>query len=588
MPSDHPATILIVDDELINLEILAHLLKRQGYQVILANDGPGALQIILNAPVDIVLLDIIMPAMNGYEVCRRIKQNPATAKIPVLFLTALNEEKDKLKGFDIGAVDYITKPFDAQVVLARVNVHLTIDQLRRHLKNENRRFRSLVEATFEALLIHVHGLVVDANQNLERLTGCNRQQLIGQKIEQLFVCQEHFRSNCDHCSQVNGLHVSSHIDKIDILSQNSKPIPCEMLVRDFFWKGQPAQVIALRDITWRKQLEQKAIQLESENLNLKASLSDRSHLGGLIGHSLVMRKVYEYLVNIAASDKTVIIYGETGTGKELAAQTIFQLSRRQSKAFIPVNCGAIPQNLFESEFFGYRKGSFTGAERNMPGHLDKAQGGVLFLDEIAELSLSNQIKMLRVLNDKSYTPVGASRPRQADVRIIAATTRNLKKLVDNGRIRPDFFYRIHVLNLEMPPLRDHKEDIPLLVNHFFTHHTLPDKNRPIISNAIADILHGYHWPGNVRELFNELSRYLFSGKIELVGNAKPSNYNPTQAATLAREDVPFNQRIADYEKRLIADALHETGGNKKAAAQLLQMPLATMHRKIKRFGLNQA
>ncbi|MCP4701842.1 MAG: sigma-54-dependent Fis family transcriptional regulator, partial [Gammaproteobacteria bacterium] len=353
-----------------------------------------------------------------------------------------------------------------------------------------------------------------------------------------------------------------------ILTRSGKRIAVEMQVRKITWQDRRAQVIALQDITFRKTLEHKTFALESENLKLKleAALGERDCLGALIGRSPVMRDVCRRLFNIAASDETVIIYGESGTGKELAAQTVFNLSWRFNKKFIPVNCGAIPETLFESEFFGYCKGAFTGALCDTPGHFEEAQGGVLFLDEVSELSLPCQIKLLRVLNNKTYTPLGASTPLTADVRIIAATAQNLKELTGAGKIRPDFFYRIHVIALEMPPLREHKEDIPLLAKHFITQHTPPDKNPPAIPSVIYDIFQNYHWPGNVRELFNELRRYLFSGKIELSETIAPHKAPQQKNKIALKPGSSFNASIAAYEKQLIRQALKETGGNKKAAA----------------------
>lgn len=564
---------------------MANMLSRQGYRLHRAVNGPEALNIVGSHPVDLVLLDIVMPAMNGYEVCRRLKQNRATCKIPVLFLTALTDDEDKLKGFRIGAVDYITKPFNPCVVAARVKVHLTIDELRCQLKNESQRFRNLAEATFEALIIHINGQIVEMNRNLVDLTGFRREQLLACKIETLLALnlQSHVCGDDGYKAKQTGPRA---IIEGEIKTQSGRRVAVEMLRREIKWQDHCAQVIALRDITWRKTLVQKAFQLESENRKLKASLSHRNRLGGLVGHSLAMRKVYAGLIDIANSDETVIIYGETGSGKELAAQTIFQLSRRHGKAFIPVNCSAIPKNLFESEFFGYVKGAFTGADRDMPGHFDKAHGGVLFLDEITELRLADQAKLLRVLNDKSYTPIGASTPRKADVRIIAAATHKLKELVEKGLMRSDFFFRIHVLTLEMPPLRKHKDDIPLLVQHFIARQTPDGKKTLSISKGIQDILLDYHWPGNVRELFNELRRFLFSGKIELDGAADTPSEPRKQDAAKPEPNASFNDKIAAYEKCLIQEALQKTGGNIKAAAEWLQIPLATMHRKIKRFGLN--
>ena len=545
-----------------------------------ADNGPKALNIARRQSPDLILLDIIMPEMDGLEVCRRLKADAATCKIPVVFLTALTATKDKLKGFQVGGVDYIGKPFATEEVFARIDIHLTIRDLQCRLRLENKRFRSLAEATLEGLLIHRQGTIIEVNQSLIKMTGYQREELIAKTVSELLPST---LNNDTYFDNSTGPEAPL---EVQIAASKGGFLTAEMQARAIDWQGQSAHVIALRDITFCKALEHRTLELESQNMKLKAALGERDHLGGLIGQSMVMQNVYQRLFSIAASDETAIIYGETGTGKELAAQTVFNLSWRFTKNLIPVNCGAIPENLFESEFFGYRKDAFTGANRDTPGHFEKAQGGVLFLDEIAELSLPCQTKLLRVLNDKTYTPVGASTPRTADVRIIAATAQNLKELTRAGTMRLDFFYRIHVITLEMPPLRDHKEDIPLLVDHFINQHTPPDKNPPVIPSVIHDIFRNHNWPGNVRELFNELHRYLSNGEIEL-SNAISRPKAPLQKNRVAlKSGSSFNASVAAYEKQLICQALKETGGNKKAAAELLQMSLATIHRKINRFGLN--
>jgi len=524
MAYKHSKNILIVDDEPSTIMILANLLRSRGYTVQEADNGPKALNIARRQSPDLILLDIIMPEMDGLEVCRRLKADAATCKIPVVFLTALTATKDKLKGFQVGGVDYIGKPFATEEVFARIDIHLTIRDLQCRLRLENKRFRSLAEATLEGLLIHRQGTIIEVNQSLIKMTGYQREELIAKTVSELLPST---LNNDTYFDNSTGPEAPL---EVQIAASKGGFLTAEMQARAIDWQGQSAHVIALRDITFCKALEHRTLELESQNMKLKAALGERDHLGGLIGQSMVMQNVYQRLFSIAASDETAIIYGETGTGKELAAQTVFNLSWRFTKNLIPVNCGAIPENLFESEFFGYRKDAFTGANRDTPGHFEKAQGGVLFLDEIAELSLPCQTKLLR--------------------------------------------------------LRDHKEDIPLLVDHFINQHTPPDKNPPVIPSVIHDIFRNHNWPGNVRELFNELHRYLSNGEIEL-SNAISRPKAPLQKNRVAlKSGSSFNASVAAYEKQLICQALKETGGNKKAAAELLQMSLATIHRKINRFGLN--
>ncbi|HMA67550.1 MAG TPA: sigma 54-interacting transcriptional regulator, partial [Desulfosalsimonadaceae bacterium] len=254
------------------------------------------------------------------------------------------------------------------------------------------------------------------------------------------------------------------------------------------------------DITERKQAEsalaERAAHLREENVRLKSSMRDRFRFGDIIGKSKPMQTVYDLILNAAATDANTVIYGESGTGKELVARAIHENSRRRGGPFVVVNCGAIPEALLESEFFGYKKGAFTGAERDKHGYLALADGGTLFLDELGEIGLNMQVKLLRVIEGRGYTPVGGQIAVYPDIRIIAATHRNLREQVRAGAMREDFFYRIHVIPVRIPPLRERKEDLLLLLDHFRQHY--PDQaNLPPITGQILEALHDYEWPGNV-------------------------------------------------------------------------------------------
>ncbi len=563
--------ILIVDDMPQNLSLLTRILKEQGYTVQTAINGQSALEKIQTEPPDLILLDIVMPGMQGYEVCRHLKADENTRNIPVIFITALGDTEDKIKGFEAGGVDYITKPFQSKEVLARVQTHLMIRKLQQQLQDENDRFRGLSEATFEGILIYDEGTIVEVNRALETLTGYTRSELIGKNIFDLLapesreIATEQMRIGTEQPYEVRGLR------------KDRTSIPLEIQAKVIHYQGRDLKVLAMRDITWRRRLEQ-------ENLTLKASLSNRDHFGKLVGKGPAMQKVYERIVDAAASNDTIIIYGETGTGKELVARTIFELSEQHTKSFVPVNCGAIQETLFEPQFFGYRKGAFTGAERDTPGYFDQAQGGTLFLDEVGELTLIMQAKLLRVLQDGEYTPVGATTSRAADVRIIAATNKELRRLVQEGKVREDFFHRLHVIALDLPPLRWHKEDVPLLITHFLAQRTPSEGTPPTIPGEIVEQLLVYDWPGNVRELFNELRRYLATGELELSG-AYPAPPDGSSRIAIDPSGRTFNEVIEEVEKHLIAHALTQHRGSKVKTAETLQLPLRSLHRKIKRYQL---
>jgi len=547
-PATNQSNILIVDDVPQNLLVLKHILKKQGHTVRTALNGELALKTVQILPPDLILLDIIMPDMRGDEVCRHIKADEKTRDIPVIFITSLSDMEDKIKGFEVGGVDYITKPFQTEEVLARVETHLTIRQLQQQLQQENKRFHRLSEATFEGILIHEQGTIVEANRALETLTGYNRPELIGKNVFDLLTLE----SRELVAEQVQPLTEQPY--EVRGLRKDGSSVSLEIQAKAIKYQGRDLNVFAMRDITWRRQLEQ-------ENLSLKASLSDRDHFGELVGKSPAMQKLYERIVNAAASDDTIIIYGETGTGKELVARTIFELSEQHTKSFVAVNCGAIQESLFEPQFFGYRKGAFTGADRDTSGYFEKAQNGTLFLDEVGELTLMMQAKLLRVLQDGEYTPVGATISRIADVRIIAATNRELRKLVQEGKIREDFFHRLHVIAFDLPPLRWHKEDIPLLITHFLTQRASSDDTPPTIPVEIVEQFLAYDWPGNVRELFNELRRYLATGELELSG-VHPTRSDENSRVVIEADGRTFSEVIEGVEKHLIASALAQHHGNK--------------------------
>jgi transcriptional regulator with PAS, ATPase and Fis domain len=258
------------------------------------------------------------------------------------------------------------------------------------------------------------------------------------------------------------------------------------------------------------------------------------------------------------------------------------MSERKKNAFVAVNCGAVPEPLFEREFFGHRKGAFTGATADKPGYFDRAHGGTLFLDEVGELSPSLQVKLLRALQEKEYTPLGDTVSKKVEVRIIAATNKDLKDLLRQGLIRKDFFYRIRVIVITLPPLQDRKEDIPLLIEHFLDQYA-GGKERPAIPAKVVEMLCAYHWPGNVRELQNELQRYLAEQRLEFIGDvyAEPAEQN--DAIDLKAQG--FYKTVEAYEKRLIINALKQNHGHREKTAAMLKILPRTLHRKMKKYGL---
>ena len=358
------------------------------------------------------------------------------------------------------------------------------------------------------------------------------------------------------------------------------------------WKGHPAVLVTARDITEAKQkeisMQEEAAHLRRENVTLRSSIKDRYRFGSIIGKSAAMQTVYEMILNSSAATANVIIYGESGTGKELVARAIHDLSSRSSRPFIPVNCAAIPENLMESEFFGHKKGAFTGAHSDKLGYLDEADGGTLFLDEVGELGMNMQAKLLRAIEGGGYSPVGSSFTKKSDFRIIAATNRNLLDMSKKGLLREDFFYRIHIIPIDLPPLRSRKDDVPLLVEHFLRLYS-PDRKVPAISGQVLEALMNYDWPGNVRELQNVLQRYLTVKRIDFLTPASRDipkrGSDVSDGPRIAARTPNLQENMDGLEKALIKEALEKYRWNKSRVAEELLISRKTLARKMKRLGL---
>jgi formate hydrogenlyase transcriptional activator len=359
----------------------------------------------------------------------------------------------------------------------------------------------------------------------------------------------------------------------------SKPAPSGNYTRSMFV-----------DITDRVLMEQEQVRLEAQNAYLWEEIRSEHNFGDIIGESPGLRKVMQQIQLVAPTDAAVLVTGESGTGKELVARAVHDRSARRGGALIKVNCSAVPDSLFESEFFGHVKGAFTGALKDKPGRFELADGGTLFLDEIGDVPLAMQAKLLRVLQEQELERVGDTRTRKVNVRIIAATNRDLKREVDAGHFRQDLFYRLSVFPIEIPPLRERREDIPLLAIHF-TKQSARRMNRPTprLTQATIRQLTEYHWPGNVRELLNAVERAVILSQrdllhFELAGSKPLNTYTPSKPAVLTRDELKRQERES------ITNALKRTGGKvfgPGGAAELLGMKPTTLASRITALGLNR-
>jgi DNA-binding NtrC family response regulator len=336
--------------------------------------------------------------------------------------------------------------------------------------------------------------------------------------------------------------------------------------------------------------------LRRENTILKRQLKKKYKFHNFIGDSPEMHRVFRIIEKVADTDSTVLILGESGTGKELVARALHYHSMRHDKPLIPVNCGAIPEELLESELFGHEKGAFTNAIRTRIGRFELANGGTIFLDEVAEMSPHLQVKLLRVLQEHEFERLGGTRTIKSDVRILAATNKDLEKSVEEGSFREDLFYRLKVIPVTLPPLRDRRVDIPLLVHHFLTEmaRVKKMKMKSIAKDALS-ALEAYDWPGNVRELENVIERMLILSEGDYTLEmedlpekiARRASRGPVVQTSLPEEGFSLSNAVNDFERQLIIDALERTGWVKNRAAKLLNMNRTTLVEKIKKQGIEK-
>jgi len=568
---DRNIRILAIDDEEIYIHAIVGLLADK-YKILVALNGREGLKIAqADPPPDLILLDVMMPDMGGFEVCRHLKDNSLTKHIPVIFLSALEEVESKTKGFAVGGVDYITKPFQGEEVLARVKAQIESQELHRRLAEENARFKTLAEAAFEGIFIHDQGKIIDLNSEACRLFSSQPRDLLGRNL-------------IAHLPAESKKALLSEADRPyegEITDSRGETIPVEIRTKNLDFDARPVAVTAIRDLSFQKAIENEKLALQNENRVLKTSINERYKFGDIVGRSPAMKTVYELISRAALSDYHVIITGESGTGKELVARTIYRLSDRKDNAFVAVNCSAVTESLFEREFFGHQKGSFTGADKSQPGFFDAAHRGILFLDELGELRPPMQVKLLRVLENGEYIPVGDTKARKADARIISATNQDLPDLVREGTFREDLFYRIHVIDIELPPLRERKEDIPLLAEFFLSR--FPSTGmKPRLTGKILDTLSSYEWPGNVRELQNTIQRFLATSQIILPGQRSVS---PAEEDEILSHTDGLTGALEVLECKLIKEGLRKTLWHRGQAADLLKISRWTLQRKMLKHGI---
>lgn len=483
---------------------------------------------------------------------------------------------------------------EEKIYLLGMGIDLTEQKkIEEALRKSEEKYRTIFENAVEGIYQTTpDGQFISANPAMASILGYESAEELTKSVKdipnELYVSKadrdELIRLIFDN-KTVSGFEVQFHKkDRSRIwVSLHAKPV--------YDLRGKPNLIEGMIvDITQQKmaaeELRDREEYLRKENIRLRSNIKDRYRFGEIIGKSEAMQEVYELVLKAAATDANVIIYGESGTGKELVANAIHSLSDRNSNQFVPVNCGAIPENLLESEFFGYKKGAFTGAHTDKKGFLDTADGGTLFLDELGEIGPNLQVKLLRILEGRGFTPIGSNEPRKPDFRIIAATNRNLQRNVLDGSMREDFFYRIHILPITLPPLRERKDDIPLLIEHFIKTEGKA-RSLPAVTGEMIEAMLRYNWPGNVRELQNVLQRFVTLNRFELMKETDTNDFDIEAFAPTPKNNENTNYQILidQFEKQVIEHTLQRNKWHREESAKSLGLPVRTFYRKLKKHNL---
>jgi len=504
------ASILIVDDQEANVRLLEQMLSGAGYVSITSTMDPGEVcELHSKNGYDLILLDLQMPGMDGFQVMEGLKEIESDSYVPVLVITA--QPGHKLRALEAGAKDFISKPFDLVEVKTRIHNLLEVRLLYKKLENYNK----VLEQTVQ--------------KRTGELTSANIQ--LTQEIEER--------------------------------KRGEKSL-----------QGAYAEIKRLKD------------RLQAENIYLQQEVAREYNFGEIVGQSNVLSQVFLRVEQVAPMNATVLLLGETGTGKGVVARAIHSSSTRKDRPMITVNCSALPANLIESELFGREKGAFTGAHARQMGRFELADGGTIFLDEIGEMPLELQSKLLRVIQDGEFERLGSPRTIKIDVRIIAATNRSLQAEIKSGRFREDLFYRLNVFPITIPPLRQRKEDIPLLVNHFVAKFNKKiGKRIATVSKETLNALQEYHWPGNVRELESVIERaVIISQGTALEVLDRFDTFRKVEG--LAGDDDV--KALVDMEHDHVLQVLQKTGWRiegKNGAAVLLGLNPSTLRARMKKYGI---
>jgi len=578
------AKILIVDDEESIRQTFEIFLTSAGYQFVQAVAAfDQALEALAQTTFDLIICDIVLIGPSGTELLRKIRETGV--KCPVVMVTGFPHLESAAESVRHGAFDYISKPVNKETLLRftqQALKHWYLENKAGHLQRENEKYRRYLETIFRSVSDAI--ITIDTNMHIVQLNETAEQWLNERGAEGVFdlndLPDEVSLACLNDARKVlqQGTEVRKHLiecpapdGKIKVISLNASPLRGD----DDEFQGV---VIVARDMTSE----------EPRTIN-----DNRRRFHGYVGSSDVMQKVYQLIENIGKVDTAVLITGESGTGKELAAEALHAESSRHERALVKVDCVSVTENLLESELFGHRKGAFTGAARDRAGRLLQADGGTLFLDEIGDISPRMQLLLLRFLQEKTFTPVGQDEQIQVDVRVIAATNIDFQEMVAEGKFREDLYYRLKVIEVKLPPLRDRVNGIPLLANHFLKLFSgRLDKKIITISDQALESMVNYSWPGNVRELKHVMERacVFCDTQILLLEHLPEELQQSMSPQPLPADDMTGSLPVApEYmrEDEKIITALRQTNGNKAKAAKLLGIARSTLYRQMHRLNIKE-
>jgi PAS domain S-box-containing protein len=630
-PAAKRELIILADDNADMRRYLLRLLADR-YEVHAVADGSQALEATRRLRPALVLADVMMPELDGFGLLRAIRDDSALASTPVILLSARAGEESRVEGLQADADDYLVKPFSARELLARVATHVKMANLRRDIAEREERLRSEAELEREKLRAseerlvetsrlyreledreakirrlvdanilgittwNIEGAILAPNEAFLRMVQYDHEDVAAGRVRWWDMTPADWRERAERAlAEVIQIGTVQPFES-EFIRKDGSRVPV-LIGATLFQAGGNEGVAFVLDLSEQKRAEAeiRALkdQLYKENLALRDEVERTSMFDEIVGASNPLKAVLSRIAKVAPTDSTVLITGETGTGKELVARAIHRKSARAERAFVSVNCAAIPRDLIPSELFGHEKGAFTGATQRRLGRFELADGGTIFLDEVGELLPDTQVALLRVLQERELERVGGGQTIHVNVRVITATNRDLEAGVANGTFRQDLFYRLNVFPIEVPPLRERKDDLLLLVEYFVQRYGVKaGKEIRSIDKKTLDLFQSYDWPGNIRELQNVIERsvILSSGDVFSVDELWLSKKSVSPAPPVKASPLVKGRVEPLSEQEIIEAALAATRGRvsgPSGAAAKLGIPPSTLEARIKALKINK-